>query len=113
MLLSGGQRQRVAIARALLADPRVLLLDEATAHLDRESEALVQDALRTLRAGRTTFVIGHRLEAVRDADQILVLDGGVLVDRGTHEALLAREGSYWRLMAGLPSPECREAEGVA
>jgi ABC-type multidrug transport system fused ATPase/permease subunit len=111
--LSGGQRQRVAIARALLADPRVLLLDEATAHLDPASEALVQDGLRALRAGRTTFVIAHRLATVRDADQILVLESGALVERGTHAELITRRGYYWRLAAGQVPPEPWRAEGVA
>jgi subfamily B ATP-binding cassette protein MsbA len=95
--LSDGQRQRVAIARAFLADPRILVLDEATAHLDAESDLLIQDALRTLRRGRTTFVIAHRLSTIRSADQILMLERGVIVERGTHENLLARRGSYWRL----------------
>jgi ATP-binding cassette, subfamily B, putative efflux pump len=111
--LSGGERQRVAIARAFLADPRVLLLDEPTAHLDPECEALIRDALKALRAGRTTFVVAHRLATVRDADQILVLEGGTLAERGTHEELLARRGAYWRLATGQPRPEPRLAEGVA
>ena len=88
--LSGGQRQRVAIARAILADPRILLLDEATSSLDSESEAMIQDGLRSLRQGRTTFVIAHRLSTIRSADQILVLEGGEIVERGTHDELLAR-----------------------
>ena len=95
--LSGGQRQRVAIARAILADPRVLLLDEATSSLDSESEMMIQDGLRSLRKGRTTFVIAHRLSTIRSADQILVLEGGEIVERGTHEQLLARGGRYRQL----------------
>jgi subfamily B ATP-binding cassette protein MsbA len=95
--LSGGQRQRVAIARAILADPKILILDEATSSLDSESEALIQDGLRSLRRGRTTFVIAHRLSTIRSADQILVLEGGEIVERGSHEALLAREGRYRQL----------------
>jgi subfamily B ATP-binding cassette protein MsbA len=95
--LSGGQRQRVAIARAILADPRVLILDEATSSLDSESEALIQDGLRKLRAGRTTFVIAHRLSTIRSADQILVLDGGRIIERGTHAELLRTGGLYRRL----------------
>jgi len=92
--LSGGQRQRVSIARAILANPRVLILDEATSSLDSESEEMIQDGLRNLRAGRTTFVIAHRLSTIRSSDQILVLEGGVIVERGAHADLLAQNGRY-------------------
>ena len=95
--LSGGQRQRVSIARALLAEPRLLILDEATSSLDSESEEMIQDALKRLRHGRTTFVIAHRLSTIRSADQILVLEGGEIVERGTHDELLDRNGRYRQL----------------
>ena len=95
--LSGGQRQRVAIARAILADPKILILDEATSSLDSESEAMIQDALKSLRAGRTTFVIAHRLSTIRSSDQIMVLEHGEIVESGTHDELLDRAGRYRQL----------------
>jgi ABC-type multidrug transport system fused ATPase/permease subunit len=95
--LSGGQRQRVSIARAILANPRILILDEATSSLDSESEALIQAGLAYLMQGRTTFVIAHRLSTIRRADQILVMEAGHIVERGTHESLLAARGRYFDL----------------
>ena len=95
--LSGGQRQRVSIARAILASPRILILDEATSSLDSESEQMIQDGLRNLRSGRTTFVIAHRLSTIRSADQILVLEAGEIVERGSHAELLAANGRYRQL----------------
>ena len=95
--LSGGQRQRIAIARAILADPRVLILDEATSNLDTESEAYIQESLRSLMKGRTTFVIAHRLSTIRQADQILVVENGQIVERGKHEQLIEKKGRYFEL----------------
>ena len=95
--LSGGQRQRITIARAIIANPRILILDEATSNLDNESESLIQESLKTLMKGRTTFVIAHRLSTIRQADQILVIENGKIVEKGTHDKLLSLEGRYYKL----------------
>jgi subfamily B ATP-binding cassette protein MsbA len=95
--LSGGQRQRISIARAILADPRILILDEATSSLDSESEAMIQNGLNFLMKGRTTFVIAHRLSTIRRADQILVIEAGLILERGTHEELYRLGGRYYDL----------------
>jgi subfamily B ATP-binding cassette protein MsbA len=95
--LSGGQRQRIAIARAILANPKILILDEATSNLDTESESFIQESLRTLMKGRTTFVIAHRLSTIRQADQILVIEHGQIAERGKHEELIELKGRYFEL----------------
>jgi len=95
--LSGGQRQRIAIARAVLADPRILILDEATSNLDTESESFIQESLKRLMSSRTTFVIAHRLSTIRQADQILVIEHGSIVERGRHEELIEKKGRYFEL----------------
>nr|WP_230869748.1 ATP-binding cassette domain-containing protein [Iocasia fonsfrigidae] len=98
--LSGGQRQRIAIARAILKNPRILILDEATSALDAESESLVQEALDRLMQNRTTFVIAHRLTTIKNADKIIVVSGGSIKEKGTHDELIARGGVYSRLYQG-------------
>ena len=95
--LSGGEKQRLALARVILKDPRILVLDEATSHLDSQSEALIQNALKTVMAGRTSIVIAHRLSTILAADLILVMDRGQIVERGTHSELLALGGIYSQL----------------
>ena len=96
--LSGGQKQRIALARALLANPRVLILDEATSNLDAESEAAVQAALARIMEGRTTIIVAHRLSTVRDADRIVVIEGARIVEQGGHDELMDRRGTYRRLV---------------
>ena len=97
--LSQGQRQLISFARAVLADPRILVLDEATASVDTRTELVIQEALRKLLAGRTSFVIAHRLSTIRDADQVLVMEDGLIVERGTHDELVLQGGAYAQLHA--------------
>jgi ATP-binding cassette subfamily B protein len=109
--LSGGQQQRLAIARAILANPQILILDEATSNLDTESEQLIQASMATLLAGRTTFVIAHRLSTVRRADLILLLDDGRIIERGTHESLMAARGTYYRMVERQMASQVDPAAG--
>ncbi|NQZ78023.1 MAG: ATP-binding cassette domain-containing protein, partial [Ekhidna sp.] len=95
--LSGGQKQRISIARALLANPKIIILDEATSNLDTESETFIQKSLDDLMKDRTTFVIAHRLSTIKKADQILVIEEGQIVERGTHDELIDKKGRYYQL----------------
>jgi ABC-type multidrug transport system fused ATPase/permease subunit len=112
--LSGGQKQRMAIARALLADPRILILDEATSSVDTEAERVIQAAINRLVKGRTTFVIAHRLSTIVNADQILVLEGGEIIERGTHAELIALDGEYKEMYArqfDIPEIDAQKPRG--
>jgi subfamily B ATP-binding cassette protein MsbA len=111
--LSGGERQRIAIARALLKNPKILILDEATSSLDNQSEMLIQDALETLMQGRTTLIIAHRLSTVHNADRIIVLDKGQVVESGNHKELMAHESLYYKLytLRAFEDPVPVENEG--
>ena len=112
MKLSGGQRQRVSIARAILADPRILILDEATSSLDSESEALIQEGLAYLMRGRTTFVIAHRLSTIHRADLILLMEEGQVIERGTHEELMRARGVYFEMVKRQMESHARNGDEV-
>ena len=108
--LSGGQQQRLAIARAILAAPQILILDEATSNLDTESEQLIQASMAELLAGRTTFVIAHRLSTIRRADLILLMEDGRVIERGTHEDLMAARGTYYDMVMRQAATSAQEGE---
>ncbi|MDQ8165488.1 MAG: ATP-binding cassette domain-containing protein, partial [Gemmatimonadota bacterium] len=110
--LSGGQQQRLAIARAILADPQILILDEATSNLDTESEQLIQAAMSALLAGRTTFVVAHRLSTVRRADLIVLMEDGAITERGTHDELMAARGGYYEMVQRQAASTQEEQEAV-
>jgi ATP-binding cassette, subfamily B, bacterial len=110
--LSGGQRQRLTIARALLADPRILILDEATSNLDTHSERLIQASLRTLMTGRTSFVIAHRLSTIAHADLIVVLEAGRIVERGRHDDLMATSSRYRAMVELQTQPAAESVQSV-
>jgi len=110
--LSGGQQQRLAIARAILASPQILILDEATSNLDTESEQLIQASMATLLAGRTTFVIAHRLSTVRRADLILLMEDGSVLERGTHDDLMGHRGIYYAMVRRQMEASAAEGEQV-
>jgi ATP-binding cassette subfamily B (MDR/TAP) protein 1 len=98
-MLSGGEKQRIAIARAFLRKPKILLLDEATSALDTKSELIVQAAMKTIRANRTTIMVAHRLSTIRDADIICVMENGMIKESGNHEELMSTRGTYWDMMS--------------
>ncbi len=113
--LSGGQKQRVAIARTLLKDPRILILDDSTSSVDTETEGVIRDALQTVMRGRTTFVIAHRIQSIMDADLVLVMDGGKIVQRGRHENLVNQEGMYrqiYEIQTRIEVELAKEISGV-
>jgi ATP-binding cassette subfamily B protein/subfamily B ATP-binding cassette protein MsbA len=110
--LSGGQQQRLAIARAILADPQILILDEATSNLDTESEQLIQSAMSALLAGRTTFVVAHRLSTVRRADLIVLMQDGAITERGTHDELMAARGTYYDMVMRQAAAQRETEEAI-